>query len=54
MKTIRYTIILCSIAFFTSCSLLSKPKYGCGTNGKNVGAEKVLDGTAPKAKKFKA
>jgi hypothetical protein len=54
MKTIRYTIILCSIALVTSCSLFNKPKYGCGTNGKNVGAEKVLDGTAPKAKKFKA
>ena len=40
---------------FSSCSLF-KPKYGCGDNGgRNVGAEKVLDGSAPKkSKKFNA
>jgi hypothetical protein len=43
----------------TSCNLF-KPKYGCGTNGKNVGAEKLVSGdpaaekAARKAKKFKS
>ncbi|HEX2606632.1 MAG TPA: hypothetical protein VHK91_04595 [Flavisolibacter sp.] len=55
MKTIRYTLILCTFAgLLSSCSLF-KPKYGCGSDGKNVGAEKLLDGSkTPKAKKFKA
>jgi hypothetical protein len=39
---------------------LFPPKYGCGTNGKNVGAEKLASGDpkaekqARKAKKFKS
>jgi len=41
----------------SSCSVWNKlfgPKYGCPSNGKNVGAEKVLSGDkVPKAKKFK-
>lgn len=55
MKKI-YTLLLLSVFAFmlSSCSVF-KPKYGCGTDGKNVGAEKVLDGgKAKKAKKFKA
>ena len=49
---------LLTIAGFTlllsSCSLFKKGD-GCPTNGKNVGAEKVLDDSkTPKAKKFKA
>jgi hypothetical protein len=37
-----------------SCSVL-KPKSGCPSNGKNVGAERILSGEkVPKAKKFKA
>ena len=56
MKTIRYLFIFSSLAFTLSACSLFKPKYGCGDNGgRNVGAEKVLDGSAPKkAKKFKA
>jgi hypothetical protein len=59
MKTFRYLIILFIFsAALSSCSLWNKvfpPKYGCESNGKNVGAEKVLDGSKqPKAKKFKA
>jgi len=55
MKSIRYIVIFCSLALALSSCSLFKPKYGCGTNGgRNVGAEKVLDGSAPKAKKFKA
>lgn len=50
--------LLLTIASFTllltSCSLFKKGE-GCPSNGKNVGAEKVLDGSkTPKAKKFKA
>jgi hypothetical protein len=54
--------IICSclvIALFSSCSMF-KAKYGCPTNGKNVGAEKIASGdkkairAASKAKKFKA
>ena len=54
--------ILCALPvvfFFCSCSIF-KPKYGCPTNGKNIGAERVLSGDKEtmkalrKAKKFKA
>lgn len=39
---------------FSSCSVFKKGE-GCPGNGKNVGAEKLLDGSkVPKAKKFKA
>jgi hypothetical protein len=43
----------------TSCNLF-KPKYGCPSNGKNIGAEKLANGdpaaerAARKAKKFKS
>ena len=54
MKTLRLSL---TVATFTlllaSCSVFKKGE-GCPTNGKNVGAEKLLDGKAPKAKKFKA
>ncbi|MFL5808149.1 MAG: hypothetical protein ACJ749_01430 [Flavisolibacter sp.] len=57
MKTVYYLFFFCSFSIFvTSCNLF-KPKYGCGTNGKNVGAEKVLDMSKKeqrKAGKFKA
>jgi len=57
MKMLRYTILGGLFALIiSSCSLFNKPKYGCGDNGgRNVGAEKLLDGSAPKKqKKFKA
>ena len=48
-------------AMLSSCSLFRKNvKYGCPTNGKNIGAEKLASGdpaamkAARKAKKFKA
>ena len=46
----------------SSCKLfgnLFKPKYGCTSNGKNVGAEKLMSGdpeavkSVKKAKKFR-
>jgi len=45
------------ICLLTGC-FLTRNKYGCPTNGKNVGAEKILSGdkkaikAASKAKKF--
>ncbi len=63
MKNIRLVIIGLSLVFMlSSCKLWNNvfgPKYGCKSNGKNVGAEKLLGGdaesqkAAKKAKKFK-
>jgi hypothetical protein len=55
MKAVRFTIIFFSFSFLVSSCSLFKPGYGCPSNGKNVGAEKLLDGSKQeKAKKFKA
>lgn len=58
MKAIR--LFLCFFVFsclLSSCSVWNRvfpPKYGCGTNGKNVGAEKIIDGSySKKQPKFK-
>jgi hypothetical protein len=61
MKTVssRLLLITCLaiVLFGSSCSLWNNvfgPKYGCPSNGKNVGAERILSGEkVPKAKKFK-
>ncbi len=67
MKQLRFlTITLALMLTLSSCKIfgnvfggLFKPKYGCPSNGKNVGAEKILSGDAEaaksvkKAKKFK-
>lgn len=58
MKTSRYTlVVLVFTAMLSSCSVWNRvfpPKYGCGTNGKNVGAEKIIDGSySKKQPKFK-
>jgi hypothetical protein len=63
MKNLRFlTVIFCLFFLLSSCRLLNsvfKPKYGCPTNGKNVGAEKLVSGdpeaekAVKKAKKFK-
>ncbi len=64
----KYSILWLLVLVFTmsSCRLWEKvfpPKYGCATNGKNVGAEQLLSENkdkkkggraARKAKKFKA
>lgn len=62
--TRRFGLLLAilSIMLLQSCRLWEKvfpPKYGCPTNGKNVGAERVLsdpkaEKAAKKAKKFKS
>ncbi len=64
MKHLRTTLVFCGMLFlFSSCKLWNNvfpPKYGCKSNGKNIGAEKLLSGDpkaekeAKKAKKFKS
>jgi hypothetical protein len=64
MKNLRFFLITLSFALLlSSCNVWNsvfKPKYGCKTNGKNVGAEKIVNGdpegtkAAKKAKKFKS
>ena len=55
MKNVTLSILaLCFMVALSSCNLIKRGQ-GCPSNGKNVGAEKILDGSkAPKAKKFKA
>lgn len=57
MKSVRYTLIVVSFSFLmASCSLFKRGE-GCPSNGKNVGAEKVLemsDKELKKSPKFKA
>jgi hypothetical protein len=64
MKSLRYfTVIILLVFLLSSCKLwnnIFKPKYGCPSDGKNVGAEKILSGdpdamkSVKKAKKFKS
>lgn len=58
-KTILYPAILALLLSGTSsCGLVHNlfgPKYGCPSNGKNVGAERILSGEkVPKAARFKS
>ena len=57
MKSFRYLVVLLIFSTtFSSCSLWNKvfpPKYGCGTDGRNVGAEKLLDDDGKKKKEPK-
>ncbi len=55
----KFILAICCFCIFSGCSVFKKnEKYGCPTNGKNVGAEKILGGdkdamkAAKKAKKF--
>ncbi|HMU45468.1 MAG TPA: hypothetical protein PKC72_03820 [Chitinophagaceae bacterium] len=64
MKNLRFFAIIFSLMLLmSSCRVwnsIFKPKYGCPSNGKNVGAEKILSGdpdaakSVKKAKKFKS
>lgn len=64
MRALRlFSITICLVMFLSSCKLWNNmfgPKYGCKTDGKNIGAEKLLSGdpeatkAAKKAKKFKS
>jgi hypothetical protein len=60
MKNLLVLIgLACYLVLASSCNLF-KPKYGCPTNGKNIGAEKLASGdpeaekAARKAKKFRS
>jgi hypothetical protein len=59
MKTVKTTIAIFAVAFaFSSCGFLGigKTKTGCTSDGRNVGAERILAGdkTVPKKQpKFK-
>jgi len=52
------TLLSASLFLGSSCGLVHNlfgPKSGCPSNGKNVGAERILSGEkVPKASKFKA
>ena len=64
MKNLRFFLLTLSLSLLlSSCGMLHnmfKRKTGCPSNGKNVGAEKVLSGdpatmkALKKAKKFKS
>ncbi len=63
MKRLRLLALVTIISvLFSSCGLWNKlfgPKYGCPSNGKNIGAERLLSDPkamkeAKKAKKFKS
>lgn len=60
MKTTRLIVLSAFLMLMMSSCKVFAPKYGCPTNGKNVGAEKLLGGDAAsekavrKAKKFKS
>ncbi len=64
MKAVKTLFICVSLALvLSSCKLwgnIFKPKYGCKTDGRNVGAEKLVSGdpaaekAARKAKKFRS
>ena len=55
----KWLFIFLGILIFTGCSIFKKEKYGCPTNGKNIGAERILSGdkaamkAAKKAGKFR-
>jgi hypothetical protein len=64
MKNLRFLFITVSLTvLLSSCGMfgnLFKRKTGCPSNGKNVGAEKIISGdpkamkSVKKAKKFRA
>ena len=56
----KFLILVVCGYLFSGCSIFRKQeKYGCPTNGKNIGAERILSGDkeaikdAKKAGKFK-
>jgi hypothetical protein len=55
MKIItKAALVVILLSFMTSCNVFKRtPKEGCPSNGKNVGAEKLLSGEkVKKAKRF--
>ena len=57
MKTVRYFLYICSFSILAASCNLFKKGSGCPSNGRNVGAERVLDMSKKEQKragKFKA
>ena len=55
MKAFRSGSLLYTVAVLVLMASCKTSKSGCPSNGKNIGAERVLSGEKlPKAKKFKA
>lgn len=55
MKLLRYGSLLFSVVMLLLMTSCKTSKSGCPSNGKNVGAERILSGEKlPKTKKFKA
>lgn len=62
-KFLTALLLVVFLSSLSSCRIwnnLFKPKYGCPSNGKNIGAEKIISGDPQamkemkKAKKFKS
>jgi hypothetical protein len=55
MKSMRTLLFLAALASYILSGSACSPKYGCPSNGKNVGAERILSGEkVPKGKKFRS
>ena len=58
MKKLRAILMLATVTLIlSSCSIWNKvfpPKYGCPSDGRNVGAEKLLSGDMSKKEMKKA
>jgi hypothetical protein len=55
MKSIRIFLFLAIVVAYVLGGSACSRKTGCPSNGKNVGAERILSGDkVPKARKFKA
>ena len=64
MRNLRFlALAVVFVMMLSSCRIINsifRPKYGCPSNGKNVGAEKILSGDpkamkdVKKAKKFRS
>ena len=55
MKTARCLILASAFTAVTLSVSSCSPKYGCPSNGKNVGAERILSGEkVPRAGRFKS
>jgi hypothetical protein len=55
MKSTRLLLFGLTLALLLSSCSVFRPKYGCPSDGRNMGAEKLMDGSSvKKAKKFRA
>jgi hypothetical protein len=55
MKQVRKLLVVTAgISFILFGGPSCSPKYGCPSNGKNVGAERIMSGEKVKAKKFRS